>query len=174
MFESFTEDGNEVERRVVKISRYLTERAVPGVAMIGQPAPQMYFDRALTTHFTTLFRAGFMVDGLHEPSFDGTGTSTRPTFVGLLRRDSPRAGGAGETHGLISSVVAPFLIVYGISDVFIGFGPKTTAFIHPAEIFPDRCGTTGYGIPTAVEELGAVAGVLTFPRAVHWAPARER
>jgi MFS family permease len=46
----------------------------------------------------------------------------------------------------VSTTLAPFLILYGISYFFTEFGPNMTTFIYPAELFPTEVRTTGHGI----------------------------
>jgi MFS transporter, PHS family, inorganic phosphate transporter len=68
--------------------------------------------------------------------------------------------------GLIPAVTAsawPFLILYGISYFFTEFGPNTTTFIYPAEIFPVEVRTTGHGISAGLGKMGAFAGAFLFP-----------
>jgi PHS family inorganic phosphate transporter-like MFS transporter len=68
--------------------------------------------------------------------------------------------------GLIPSVTAsatPFLLLYGASYFFTEFGPNTTTFIYPAEIFPVQVRTTGHGISAAAGKTGAFAGAYLFP-----------
>jgi MFS transporter, PHS family, inorganic phosphate transporter len=68
--------------------------------------------------------------------------------------------------GLIPSVtttLAPFLILYGISYFFTEFGPNMTTFIYPAELFPTEVRTTGHGISAGAGKLGAFVGAFLFP-----------
>jgi MFS family permease len=68
--------------------------------------------------------------------------------------------------GLVSGVttaVAPFVIIFGVSYLFTEFGPNTTTFIYPAEIFPVNVRTTGHGISAAAGKMGAFAGAYLFP-----------
>jgi MFS transporter, PHS family, inorganic phosphate transporter len=46
----------------------------------------------------------------------------------------------------IADHALPFLLLYGISYFFTEFGPNTTTFIYPAELFPTDVRTTGHGI----------------------------
>ncbi len=46
---------------------------------------------------------------------------------------------------------------------FTEFGPNTTTFIYPAEIFPTDVRTTGHGISAGAGKLGAFAGAFLFP-----------
>ena len=68
--------------------------------------------------------------------------------------------------GLIPGVTAeavPFVILFGVSYFFTEFGPNTTTFIYPAEIFPTEVRTTGHGISAGAGKLGAFAGAYLFP-----------
>ena len=68
----------------------------------------------------------------------------------------------GAVPGL-TGMVAPFLVVYGVSYFFTEFGPNTTTFVLPAECFPTSVRATGHGISAGVGKLGAVIGVFVFP-----------
>ena len=57
----------------------------------------------------------------------------------------------------------PFLLLYGVSYFFTEFGPNTTTFIYPAELFPTEVRTTGHGISAGAGKLGAFAGAFLFP-----------
>jgi hypothetical protein len=46
----------------------------------------------------------------------------------------------------VTTVAWQFVVLYGISYFFTEFGPNTTTFIYPAEIFPVEVRTTGHGI----------------------------
>jgi MFS transporter, PHS family, inorganic phosphate transporter len=68
--------------------------------------------------------------------------------------------------GLIPGVTTnavPFIALYGISYFFTEFGPNTTTFVYPAEIFPVEVRTTAHGISAGVGKLGAFAGAYLFP-----------
>ncbi|AXC15355.1 Phosphate transporter [Acidisarcina polymorpha] len=62
----------------------------------------------------------------------------------------------------------PFLIIYGISFFFTEFGPNSTTFVYPSEIFPVEQRTTGHGIASAMGKLGGFVGVFLFPIFMHW------
>jgi MFS family permease len=68
----------------------------------------------------------------------------------------------GVVPGL-SSAVAPFLILFGLSYFFIEFGPNVTTFILAAELFPVNRRATGHGISAGVAKAGAFLGVFLFP-----------
>ena len=48
---------------------YITPATTKGVAIVGQPELQHYFDRPLSLLLGTCFEAGFVVNGLEEPVF---------------------------------------------------------------------------------------------------------
>jgi MFS transporter, PHS family, inorganic phosphate transporter len=63
----------------------------------------------------------------------------------------------------MTTMVAPFLIVYGVSYFFTEFGPNMTTFVLPSELFPVSMRTTGHGISAGIGKLGAFIGVFLFP-----------
>jgi MFS transporter, PHS family, inorganic phosphate transporter len=68
--------------------------------------------------------------------------------------------------GVIPAVTAyalPFILLYGISYFFTQFGPNTTTFVYPAEIFPVDVRTTAHGMAAGAGKLGAFAGAFLFP-----------
>ncbi|MEM4114931.1 MAG: MFS transporter, partial [Saccharolobus sp.] len=54
-------------------------------------------------------------------------------------------------------------IIYALSFFFIDFGPNTTTFVLPAELYPTRARTTGHGISAAAGKLGAAITTYLFP-----------
>jgi hypothetical protein len=85
------------------------------------------------------------------------------------------AGGAqDEAHAAIAnatgSAVGPRAAseskarhTQGVMDGFTEFGPNTTTFIYPAELFPVEVRTTGHGISAGAGKMGAFAGAFLFP-----------
>ncbi len=63
----------------------------------------------------------------------------------------------------VTAIAAPFILLYGVSYFFTQFGPNTTTFVYPAEIFPVEVRTTGHGISAGAGKLGAFAGAFLFP-----------
>jgi PHS family inorganic phosphate transporter-like MFS transporter len=82
-------------------------------------------------------------------------------------------GMMGVTFGILALVpklehmAIPFLIVYGFSYFFTEFGPNSTTFVYPSEIFPVRVRTTAHGIAAAMGKLGGFLGVFVFPFLLH-------
>lgn len=64
----------------------------------------------------------------------------------------------------VTSAIAPFLVLFGISYFFAEFGPNTTTFVLSAEVFPTAARTTGHGISAGVAKFGAFLGVYLFPQ----------
>ena len=62
-----------------------------------------------------------------------------------------------------AQAVVPFILLYGISYFFAEFGPNTTTFVYPAEIFPARIRTTSHGITATSGKIGAFVGTFAFP-----------
>lgn len=68
---------------------------------------------------------------------------------------------------LVSHTVL-FVLIYGWSFFFTEFGPNTTTFVYPSEIFPVRVRTTAHGIAAALGKLGGFLGVFLFPYLMRW------
>lgn len=63
----------------------------------------------------------------------------------------------------VTSMIVPFLFLYGISYFFAEFGPNTTTFILSAELYPVSVRTTAHGMSAGVAKIGAFIGVFLFP-----------
>ena len=63
----------------------------------------------------------------------------------------------------LTTMVVPFLLVYGVSYFFTEFGPNMTTFVMPSELYPVTMRATGHGISAGVGKLGAFIGVFLFP-----------
>ncbi len=63
----------------------------------------------------------------------------------------------------LTTMVVPFLLVFGVSYFFVEFGPNTTTFVLPSEVFPVNMRTTGHGIAAGIGKLGAFVGVFVVP-----------
>ncbi|XP_059445275.1 low affinity inorganic phosphate transporter 1-like [Corylus avellana] len=57
---------------------------------------------------------------------------------------------------------AGFLVMYSLTFFFANFGPNSTTFIVPAEIFPARVRSTCHGISAAAGKAGAIVGSFGF------------
>ncbi|WP_037571920.1 MFS transporter [Phaeacidiphilus oryzae] len=63
----------------------------------------------------------------------------------------------------ITTMVVPFLLLFGLSYFFAEFGPNTTTFVLSAECFPTSIRSTAHGISSGVAKIGAFIGVFLFP-----------
>jgi MFS transporter, PHS family, inorganic phosphate transporter len=62
-----------------------------------------------------------------------------------------------------TTTAVTFILLFGVSYFFTEFGPNTTTFIYPAELFPVEVRTTGHGISAGAGKMGAFAGAFLFP-----------
>ncbi len=73
------------------------------------------------------------------------------------------------TYGLIALIpnlehLIPLLIgLFGVSFFFSNFGPNTTTFLIPSEIYPASIRARAHGISAAVGKVGAFLGVFVLP-----------
>jgi PHS family inorganic phosphate transporter-like MFS transporter len=65
-------------------------------------------------------------------------------------------------YGPLTAMIPVFLVVYGTTFFFANFGPNTTTFVYPSEVFPTSYRTTGHGISSAAGKIGAVIAVFFF------------
>jgi len=59
----------------------------------------------------------------------------------------------------ISTNVTVFMTIYTIANFFFNFGPNSTTFVVPGEVFPTRWRSTGHGISAACGKVGAILGI---------------
>jgi len=64
----------------------------------------------------------------------------------------------------LTTTVAPFIAIFGVSYLFTEFGPNMTTFVLPSEVFPVNMRTTGHGVAAGVGKLGAFVGVFVVPQ----------
>ncbi|HCG02250.1 MAG TPA: SAM-dependent methyltransferase [Chloroflexi bacterium] len=70
-------DGEVLVNHSVRVKQYLGLSRSKGVGIVGQPALQYYFDRPLHQLLAPFFASGLRMDGIEEPSFDRSVTSSR-------------------------------------------------------------------------------------------------
>ena len=58
----------------LRISEYIEPAQSTGLAMVGQPEPHHYFHRPISALFGACFDAGFVLDGIAEPTFQSPET----------------------------------------------------------------------------------------------------
>ena len=81
VLEEEDKEGALVETFAVKVRGYLHVPPGKGTGIPGEPMPHPYFHRPLSDLFGACFDAGFVVDGMEEPSFakaeDGPRSATK-------------------------------------------------------------------------------------------------
>ncbi|XP_058083695.1 inorganic phosphate transporter 1-4-like [Magnolia sinica] len=65
-------------------------------------------------------------------------------------------------HWTLSENRIGFVIMYALTFFFSNFGPNSTTFVVPAEIFPARLRSTCHGISAAAGKAGAIVGAFGF------------
>ncbi|HUA04589.1 MAG TPA: MFS transporter [Solirubrobacteraceae bacterium] len=93
------------------------------------------------------------------------------TIDRIGRKTMQMIGFLGITAGFAILATVPtartetvlFIIVFGATYFFSQFGPNTTTFVFPSEIFPVSVRTTGDGIAAGIAKLGAFAGAAVLP-----------
>ena len=65
---------------------------------------------------------------------------------------------------VLTTAVVPFVAIFVFSYLFTEFGPNTTTFVLPSEVFPVEMRTTGHGIAAGIGKFGAFVGVFLVPQ----------
>lgn len=78
LLEETDRDGELVVTAAMKIEKYITPFHKLGLGVIGQPEAQYYFHRPLHLLLQPAFRAGWLIDGLEEPTFPPEKEGRRP------------------------------------------------------------------------------------------------
>ncbi|KAK4687221.1 MFS transporter, PHS family, inorganic phosphate transporter, partial [Tremellales sp. Uapishka_1] len=60
-----------------------------------------------------------------------------------------------------------FVFLYCMANFFQNFGPNTTTFVIPGEVFPTRYRSTAHGISAASGKLGAIIAQVGFSRLIN-------
>jgi len=60
------------------------------------------------------------------------------------------------------SATKAFVFLYCLANFFQNFGPNTTTFVIPGEVFPTRYRSTAHGISAASGKLGAIVAQVGF------------
>lgn len=86
------DDGGEIKTQYsVRISRYMGQYHAKGLALRGQPKPQMYFERPLQYYLNIGFKNGFILDGFEERAFPPDHPQTSPLGWGGNFSEIPAA-----------------------------------------------------------------------------------
>jgi 2-polyprenyl-3-methyl-5-hydroxy-6-metoxy-1,4-benzoquinol methylase len=85
------DDGEIKTLYAVKIFRYMSTYHAKGLALRGQPKPQMYFERPLQYYLNLGFQNGFVLDGFEERAFPPDHPQTTPLGWGGRFSELPAA-----------------------------------------------------------------------------------
>ena len=67
-------------------------------------------------------------------------------------------------HQIRNYSVALFVFLFALTQFFQNFGPNSTTFIIPGEVFPTRYRSTGHGIAAGSGKLGAIIAQVGFSK----------
>lgn len=81
-------------------------------------------------------------------------------IVGFLYEDLKGKSCDSSSTGFCHGKPWLFAILYGCTFFFANFGPNSTTFIVPAELFPARFRSTCHGISAAAGKAGAIIGAF--------------
>ena len=87
--EQVDQDGRMIQKVGIKIDRYLTPQPFEGLAIVGQPVPNLIFHRPLSALLAACFEAGFVLDGLEERAFDESVEADRELSWANFRETPP-------------------------------------------------------------------------------------
>ncbi|KAJ6474964.1 inorganic phosphate transporter [Mycena sanguinolenta] len=76
-------------------------------------------------------------------------------------------GFAYDVLSTTSSGRAGFVVLYCLTNFFQNFGPNTTTFVIPGEIFPTRYRSTAHGISAASGKFGAIVAQVGFSQMIN-------
>ncbi|KAF9186180.1 Inorganic phosphate transporter pho84 [Haplosporangium sp. Z 767] len=62
----------------------------------------------------------------------------------------------------LKKIVPLFVAIFTLAQFFFNFGPNTTTFVVPGEVFPTRVRATAHGISAASGKLGAILATFAF------------
>ncbi|KAG0266923.1 Inorganic phosphate transporter pho84 [Mortierella polycephala] len=66
------------------------------------------------------------------------------------------------TFDHLRAIVPLFIAIFTLTQFFFNFGPNTTTFVVPGEVFPTRVRATAHGISAASGKLGAILATFAF------------
>ena len=66
----------------------------------------------------------------------------------------------------LQKIIPLFIAIFTLAQFFFNFGPNTTTFVVPGEVFPTRVRATAHGISAASGKLGAILATFLFNKLV--------
>ncbi len=64
---------------------------------------------------------------------------------------------------ILAGSAVMFFAIYGLSFFFTNYGPNTTTYVYPTELYPTSVRARGHGIASMSGKLGAALSALFFP-----------
>ncbi|MCL4374025.1 MAG: MFS transporter [Candidatus Marsarchaeota archaeon] len=64
---------------------------------------------------------------------------------------------------MLKAIPVMFFAIYGLSFFFTNYGPNTTTYVYPVELYPTEYRTRGHGFAATMGKLGATISALLFP-----------
>lgn len=144
------------------------------VALYGNGVSSVMLIKSLDPTATILSRT--LIAGLVFLIFAVPGYILAAKYVDVIGRKRLQLLGfvaiaiAYASIGLFPAVtnhLGLFVLVYGLSFFFINFGPNTTTFLIPSEIYPANIRAKAHGISAAIGKVGAAIGVFVLPIMLH-------
>lgn len=68
---------------------------------------------------------------------------------------------------VVITLLPLFIAIFGVSFFFVNFGPNTTTFLIPSEIYPTSIRAKAHGISAAIGKCGAFIGAFFLPIVLH-------
>ncbi len=64
---------------------------------------------------------------------------------------------------LLALIPLAFFVIYGLTFFFSNYGPNTTTYVYPVELYPTQYRARGHGTAATFGKLGAAISTLVFP-----------
>ncbi|PHT52862.1 putative inorganic phosphate transporter 1-7 [Capsicum baccatum] len=136
--------------KVMKIPAAKTMNAIEEVYKIARAQTLIALCSTVPGYWFTVF----LIDRIGRFTFQMLGFSMMTVFMFTLA--------IPYNHWTHPDNHIRFVVLYSLTFFFANFGPNTTTFFVPAEIFPARLQSTCHGISAAFGKLGAMVGAFWF------------
>ncbi|GAB4823954.1 hypothetical protein N2152v2_011000 [Parachlorella kessleri] len=83
-------------------------------------------------------------------------------YMGFIMMTITLAVMAGTYNTLRANAHWAFIFLYALTFFFANFGPNSTTFIIPAEVYPTKYRSTCHGLSAASGKAGAIVGAFGF------------
>lgn len=144
------------------------------VAFYGNGISSVLIMKAISPHMDLLVHT--LMSALLFLVFAVPGYMLAAKYVDQIGRKNLQIGGflvMGICYTLIALIphiaqdVVTFIIIFGLSFFFVNFGPNTTTFLIPSEIYPTVIRARAHGISAAIGKAGAFIGAFILPTVLY-------